>query len=118
MKAQRISSRNAAHQLYVTAAAIAHDTHEGIVMFTHMRHAAARFSARVAFKIEEAADDTERREIACIYIAGKGTPPERTWHAPARRTDPTLILTFLLAAAVCAMGILAIHALSIEGLTR
>ena len=86
-------------------------------MLTSRRDAATRLSARVAFRIEEAADNRERGEMAGTYAAGESTPSACTRHGPQRRTDPTLLLTFMLAAAVCALGILAIHALSIEGLT-
>jgi hypothetical protein len=87
-------------------------------MFTNMRHAAARSRTAVTFEIDGAADNTERLDMAHARVIGKRTLSACVQHVPERRTDPTLLLTFMLAAAVCAMGILAIHALSIEGLTR
>jgi hypothetical protein len=103
-----IESANAFHpgtarRLYVTPVTMAHDTHEGIVMFTNLKQA----------RREEAADDAERREIARSQISGKRTQSACIRRAPQRRVDPTLLLMFMLAAAVCAMGILAIQALSI-----
>jgi hypothetical protein len=87
-------------------------------MFTNMRHAAARSRTAVTFEIDETTDDTERLDIARARVTGTRTLSACLQHVPERRTDPTLLLTFMLAAAVCAMGILAIHALSIQGLTR
>jgi hypothetical protein len=81
----------------------AHDTHEGIVMFTNLKQAT----------LDKAEDDTQSREIARGHVAAQRKQSACVRHAPERRIDPTLLLMFMLAAAVCAMGILAIHALSI-----
>ena len=87
----------------MTPVTITRDTHEGIVMFTNLKQA----------RREEAADDAERREIARSQITGKRTQSACMPRAAQRRVDPTLLLMFMLAAAVCAMGILAIQALSV-----
>ena len=87
-------------------------------MFTHIRHAATRSRASASLKIDEVAHETACPGIAPAHVTGKRTLSACVQQVSERRIDPALLLTFMLAAAVCAMGILAIHALSIEGITR
>ncbi len=72
-------------------------------MFTNLKQAA----------LDEAANDAESREMARSHVAGKRAQSVCIRRAADRRIDPMRLLMFMLAAAVCAMGILAIRALSI-----
>jgi hypothetical protein len=61
--------------------------------------------------------DRHDDDVADRLAPSQGAMPVCTPHMPRRGPDRTLLLTFLLAASVCAMGILAIDAISLEGLS-